>query len=829
MFYNKVLLILLLGMVHLSNVFAVNGNMGNHDGYVPDGSENYPWLIEDFADFQVFCSDTFYWQAGVHTRLDCHLDLNPNDPSLFGREIYIDAVISPEFNNGYYGVFNGNSKTISNLKIDTVGSGVGYLGLFGYVHNGAIILNLKVFSIEILSQNKSNGVGLLCGGNAGYIVSCISSGVADGANHVGGLCGLNSGDIVDSSSSGSLSGKENVGGLCGFNSDDIVDSSSSGSISGQNNIGGLCGFSLGAISVSSFCGYVSGDSNVGGGVGENRGNVSKLYSNGSCNGNYSVGGLCGTNSGWIHMCYSTSMTGGNDSIGGFCGINKGSVKNCYSTGSVQGHKYYVGGFCGKDETGMMEFCYSTGLVRGAMDSIGGFCGSSNNWWRIQGCIWDINSSGQSESFGGEGYPTYYLKISGTYLYKRWDFVGEDTNGNEDIWILQEGKTYPQFNILAGQGKVLDPFYISTSDELSYVSNNNAYWDKHLKLKNDIDLGGMELSSIGRDASNAFTGTFDGDRHVISDFTVSNTYDVGLFGLVSGQGAQIKQLGIEAVTIGLSDDPAGSNVGGLVGRLSGGAKVSECFVTDDSGAVRIFGTDNVGGLVGFVSDSGTVVENCYTLFNHSGTSEEQTRISSNNVTGNNATGGLAGGLSGGALRNCYSDAYIATVLSGVSKGFIAGCVADDTGSQIELCYYDADREDEDSSINNNGESCDLGDIDGYYIYEDEEATVWDFVSNDDRYEELLLPLGLSDDGNYDLWYMYDNGSKKFPKFWWQHPERSDVNCDNKVDIDDLFIIAEEWLTKVPFEGGRLLSDINKEDGVNLTDFSQLACKWLIDLK
>ena len=41
MFYNKVLLILLLGMVPFSDVFALNANMGNHYGYVPDGSENW--------------------------------------------------------------------------------------------------------------------------------------------------------------------------------------------------------------------------------------------------------------------------------------------------------------------------------------------------------------------------------------------------------------------------------------------------------------------------------------------------------------------------------------------------------------------------------------------------------------------------------------------------------------------------------------------------------------------------------------------------------------------------------------------------------------------
>ena len=567
-----------------------------------------------------------------------------------------------------------------------------------------------------------------------------------------------------------------------------------------------------------------------------------------------IGGLCGYNSGSISNSYATGVVTGYSYVGGLCGENYGSISNSYATGAVTG-SWRVGGLCGRNYYGSISNSYATGAVTGSDSYVGGLCGYQfGDSAIIENCLWDIQKSGQTvgynldSSYPGtvnnvEGITSTEMQTQSTFTDFGWDFTGETANGTEDTWVIREGMSYPHLNFLSGSGTVESPFNINNANEIRYISQNNAYWDKYFKLMNDLNLNGVELTPIGNNeeiqvgtttVTNSFSGSFDGNRHVIRNFKVSHKDsagttkldDVGLFGLVSGQGAQIKQLGIEAVTIGLPDDRAGNNVGDLVGRLSGGAKVSECFVTDDSGAVRIFGTDNVGGLVGFVSDSGTVVENCYTLFNHSGTSEEQTRISSNNVTGNNATGGLAGGLSGGTLRNCYSDAYIATVLSGVSKGFIAGYVADDTGSQIELCYYDADREDEDSSINNNGESCDLGDIDGYYIYEDEEATVWDFVSNDDRYEELLLPLGLSDDGNYDLWYMYDNGSKKFPKFWWQHPERSDLNFDNMVDMFDFTIMADEWLADTPIQGRtRLLSDIDDENGVNLEDLEILLNDWL----
>ena len=755
----------------------------NSLGYNPiylngEGSQSCPFLISNALELVAI---NFYNSDACY-RLT-------NDINLAGFQW--DKAVITSFN----GYLDGGSFSIDNIEID----GSGYLGLFGTLGLSAKVSDLGIKNVSV------TGTG----------------------NYVGGLAGINSGIITHCYMLGSVIGGDiTAGGLVGCNDDGSISNcyAVGVNIEGSGLVGRNKGFITDCYSIGMM---VSG----GGLVGSNGGVITRCFAAGTVVG----GGLVDFNedAGCLINCYSTSVVLGNEFAGGLVKsygsnyISRQNITNCYSAGRVKGNEY-VGGF---------------------MASLWGCYGEVVN------CYWDRQNSGnnvayfiKSGTYNNYVYTPVYSTVGiiegklTTEMRQRSNYVDWDFDGT---WGIREGMSYPHLNFIEGQGTPENPFRLYSPGDLIAIGFQNYYWDKHFKLMNDLDLSGVELTPIGNNeeiqvgtttVTNSFSGTFDGNRHVIRNFKVSHKdsvgtklNDVGLFGLVSGQGAQIKQLGIEAVTIGLPDDRAGNNVGGLVGRLSGGAKVSECFVTDDSGAVRIFGTDNVGGLVGFVSDSGTVVENCYTLFNHSGTSEEQTRISSNNVTGNNATGGLAGGLSGGALRNCYSDAYIATVLSGVSKGFIAGCVADDTGSQIELCYYDADREDEDSSINNNGESCDLGDIDGYYIYEDEEATVWDFVSNDDRYEELLLPLGLSDDGNYDLWYMYDNGSKKFPKFWWQHPERSDVNCDNKVDIDDLFIIAEEWLTKVPVEGGRLLSDINKEDGVNLTDFSQLACKWLIDLK
>jgi len=99
--------------------------------------------------------------------------------------------------------------------------------------------------------------------------------------------------------------------------------------------------------------------------------------------------------------------------------------------------------------------------------------------------------------------------------------------------------------------------------------------------------------IGTDYNNPFTGTFDGQGHVISGLVINRPTegDMGLFGSV-GSGGEIMNLGIEggAVTGG------GGHTGGLVGENFG--MVTNCYAT---GAVT--GSGDTGGLVGV--NEGTV--------------------------------------------------------------------------------------------------------------------------------------------------------------------------------------------------------------------------------
>ena len=153
-----------------------------------DGSEGNPYLIKNIDDFNEFCSDSTYWNAGVYTRLECDLDLNPTMP---GRQAYTQAPIAghmgPDFTfdgTTFAGFFDGNGHIISNLTV----RGVYRCGLFGCIDYGGVVTGLSLENANITGTD--NSVGGLCGWNYGSISNSYVSGAVIGFWNVGGLCGV---------------------------------------------------------------------------------------------------------------------------------------------------------------------------------------------------------------------------------------------------------------------------------------------------------------------------------------------------------------------------------------------------------------------------------------------------------------------------------------------------------------------------------------------------------------------------------------------------------------------------------------------------------------
>ncbi len=210
--------------------------------------------------------------------------------------------------------------------------------------------------------------------------------------------------------------------------------------------------------------------------------------------------------------------------------------------------------------------------------------------------------------------------------------------------------------LSGTGTVDDPFIITTIEALNDVRNNpNA----HFKLGANIDLDVTPYNTgEGWLPVGVFTGTFDGAGFNISNLFINKpaSSNIGLFGQISSS-SSISNLKLENISI-----KGASYTGGLVGIINGG------FISNCSGTGIIYSSDSnyyTGGLIGFISNSGSII-NSYAAVNISG-----------NTSNKYDRGGLAGHNEGN-ISNCYALGS----LSGTSK--IGGLVGYNKGT-LDNCY------------------------------------------------------------------------------------------------------------------------------------------------
>ena len=199
-------------------------------------------------------------------------------------------------------------------------------------------------------------------------------------------------------------------------------------------------------------------------------------------------------------------------------------------------------------------------------------------------------------FSKSGYKLNDLLVNG-------ESYGDDTslvlrNLQEDITVKAIFDLAYDFD--GGDGTELNPFQISTFEQLEVLSNLDTLWDKHFILMSDIDAiksqginAGKCFRPIGSEFKN-FTGSFDGNGKVIRNLYIyrKSLRGVGLFGWLDPY-AKVKQIGLINTKVF-----GGYLVGALVGifryeinTISDG-EIRECFA---SGYVE--GKQHVGGLVG----------------------------------------------------------------------------------------------------------------------------------------------------------------------------------------------------------------------------------------
>lgn len=286
------------------------------------------------------------------------------------------------------------------------------------------------------------------------------------------------------------------------------------------------------------------------------------------------------------------------------------------------------------------------------------------------------------------------------------------NGSRRLWT-------------SGEGTESNPYLIESAEQLAFLSymvnKGLVTTDLHFKLTTDIDLNGSEdlpwvpiglgdrwFSEDGCErlidptyTPVYFCGHFDGDGHSIYNLYVDGGTNVGLFGLVSGQGSLIENLNIENGYVN------GANSGGIIGKCAGSVDIINCL-----NSAEIVGTESAGGIIGQggnvirnCSNTGHIASSCYAGgIAGSLTKEFYECFNTGGITVNGSAAGGIIGRKGGQLVivNCYNRgdlsgkaAYGIGGIAGIANGnttdirncYNVGSIANDSGNAGGLFGYD----------------------------------------------------------------------------------------------------------------------------------------------
>jgi len=386
---------------------------------------------------------------------------------------------------------------------------------------------------------------------------------------------------------------------------------------------------------------------VGGFVGFNKGDIVNCYFDGAVIAPWEdideddelvpihVGGLVGVNRGLIANCLTQATVLGNRGVGGLVGLNEGRIRNCYALGPVLG-QVGAGGLV-SENTGHLQTCYAANEVTGVMR--GGLVGlAGESWGSASNCLWDASRTNCDWSAAGVrvygyGFSPDTLALNGWAEDPNWVMSPETVPGRYlylkyDPRLAWEGVTgamaiQPADTVFAeGSGTESDPYVIRTPEDLRALCESSIYWDKHFLLANDLDMP-SNAYPIGICRGSGFSGTFDGNGHVIRNLRIGSqssstpVWNGGLFGYITGEvrnliledceitgGVNSQRVGVLAgtnagvvtncsVTGSISVGEYSQFVGELIGVNFGEVNDCDAVVTVEAGE----GSTEIGGLIG----------------------------------------------------------------------------------------------------------------------------------------------------------------------------------------------------------------------------------------
>jgi hypothetical protein len=411
------------------------------------GTDLDPYMISTKADLHYLSENVNHWDKHFVQTADIYF---VSSDFQIGGSFYNNGegfkTLGTDFAT-FLGTYDGRGHIIDSLYINRPTED--YQGFFGKKVWGSI-RDLGLTNIFVKGQNYNGAlVGYF---DDGDIADCYVTGTVTGTlNYTGGLAGHHSNGIITRSHATVNVEGNVIGGLIGHLENSFVNKCyATGNVIGTTSsyTGGLIGLM-----------QLSSPNNA----------VTDCYASGNVSGNYAVGGLIGHSGGNISNCFSSGSVNGNYSGGGLVGFasQKGSILNCYATGTVTGIQF-LGGLIGYN-SGDVRNCHSVGTVSSntGNDTIGGLSGGNEG--NFHNCFWDMQTSGLTNSFGGNGLLTSDMTNIPVFTSSSWDFEIETPNGTENIWKISKCSfDYPVFN---WQTTIPNPTSISTGSGCE-----SFFWD-----------------------------------------------------------------------------------------------------------------------------------------------------------------------------------------------------------------------------------------------------------------------------------------------------------------------------------------------------------------
>lgn len=585
-------------------------------------------------------------------------------------------------NYPFQGIFDGNGRTVSGLKIKIENTtDVVYAGLFGVVQDGTIQnlgVKLDKEGIEVSSTQKT----VYAGGIAGALS-------ASGANPVIRNC------YVEAEGSGAVE----ITGTMAY----------AGGIAGQaqsNNSSYTVTITHCYATVNVEATASSGNSSFAGGiVGDlTRGTLSYTYATGmieaKADGNNTkyVGGICGGV--YVDVSKLENCLALNEAViaeGDDCGRIIGYKDNGTASSNYANPAMKLNGKTIADSEWDGTSTWLDKLKGDLMKEP-----ATDNGWD-KAWVWPTNPDALPQ------LKKVKVENDATLSYTSGNLSGQTTRLLSETPLTQSPWSFNVADKIDGtnngDGTSGKPILIKDAAELAYfaqqvnkgealavgtssITNSEGFKDKYFALSADIDLSGHDWTPIGNAENVPFKAHFDGQGHIVKGLKIKITdatgaVFAGLFGrladgTIQNLGVRLAKEGIEASSTNETTHAGG--IAGIMIASGANATIRNCYVeAENGGVVKVTGTGAdfpayAGGIVGQAyANSGYSLSltHCYTTVDVEATA---------NGTNSSYAGGIAGFFLDAPLSYTYATGKIEAK---GNRGKYAGGICGAIGTKATL--------------------------------------------------------------------------------------------------------------------------------------------------